>query len=137
MGQNISSETPAISIDDCTLEVVQEFTYLRSIITSNPSLNVEINKHIGKAASVMSRLPKWVWENNMLTKNIKVGVYQACVLRTLFYGSETWTTYAKQENASVVFTFDASDAYLASPGGNTYQTRMSSSMQTSPVCSPC
>ena len=63
LGQE-DSETPAISIADHTLEVVQEFTYLGSSITSNLSLNEEINNRIGKAASVMSRLSKRVWENN-------------------------------------------------------------------------
>ena len=82
MGQEVS-EAPAISIDDYTLEVVQEFTYLGSTITSNLSLNVDINKRIGKAAFVMSRLSKRVWENNTITENTKVRVYQACVLSTL------------------------------------------------------
>ncbi|KAI0238131.1 hypothetical protein LSAT2_011234 [Lamellibrachia satsuma] len=71
---------------------MQEFTYLWPTITSNLSLNVEINKHIGKAASVMSVLSKRVWENNIFTEN-KVQAYQACVLGTLIYGSEAWTTY--------------------------------------------
>ena len=78
------SETPAVSVDDHTLEVVQEFTYLRSTITSNNiSLNVEINKRNGKAAPVKSVQE----ENNTLTKNTK-----ACVLCTLLYGGEAWTT---------------------------------------------
>ena len=59
VGQEIS-QVPAISIDDRTLEVVQEFTYLESTITSKISLKVEINKRIEKAASAMSRLSKTV-----------------------------------------------------------------------------
>ena len=82
MGQEVS-EAPAISIDDYTLEVVQEFTYVGSTITSNLSVNVEINKRIGKTAFVMSKLSKRVWENNTITENTKVRVYQACILRTL------------------------------------------------------
>ena len=30
--------------------------------------------------------------------NTKLKVYQACVLSTLLYGSESWSTYARQEN---------------------------------------
>ena len=33
----------------------------------------------------------------MLTTKTKVRIYEACVLSTLLYGSETWTTYAGQE----------------------------------------
>ena len=39
-----------------------------------------------------------MWENHQLTLNTKLKVYQACVLSTLLYGSESWTTYARQEN---------------------------------------
>ena len=34
----------------------------------------------------------------MLTKNTKMQVYQACVLSTVLYGSETWTLYSRQEH---------------------------------------
>ena len=34
----------------------------------------------------------------MLTINTKMRVYQACVLSTLLYGSETWTLYTHQEH---------------------------------------
>ena len=97
MGQDVR-EVPNISIDDYTLEVVGDFTYLGSTISSNLSLEVEINKRIGKASVSMSRLSTRVWENTKLTTNTKIAVYCACVLSTLLYGSETWTTYARQEH---------------------------------------
>ena len=46
----------------------------------------------------MARLSKRVWSNNQLTSNTKLQVYQACFLSTLLYGSESWTTYTRQEN---------------------------------------
>ena len=56
-----------------------------------------MNNKIAKAAAVMARLTKRVWNNSRLTEKTRVRVYQACVLSTLLYGSESWTTYAKQE----------------------------------------
>ena len=44
----------------------------------------------------MSKLEKRVWSKN-LTDNTKMLVYRGCVLSTLQYSSETWTTYAAQE----------------------------------------
>ncbi len=38
------------------------------------------------------------WGNNQLMVNTKLKVYQACVLSSLLYGSETWSTYIRQEN---------------------------------------
>ena len=46
----------------------------------------------------MARLSKRVWENSSLTRRTKILVYQACVLTTLLYGSEAWTTYMRQEH---------------------------------------
>ena len=35
--------------------------------------------------------------NSSLTEKTRIHVYQACVLSTLLYGSESWTTYARHE----------------------------------------
>ncbi|KAI0208446.1 hypothetical protein LSAT2_006873, partial [Lamellibrachia satsuma] len=86
-----------VKINDYTLEVVEDFTYLGSNISNNLSLDKEINRRIGKAACTMAKLTKRVWENKMLTENTKMRIYQACVLSTLLYGSESWTTYMCQE----------------------------------------
>jgi len=96
LGQDVSS-TPSITIGDYTLEVVEDFTYLGSTIASNLSLDAELNKRIGKAATATARLAKRVWDNKKLTTNTKMKVYQACVLSTLLYGSESWTLYSRQE----------------------------------------
>ena len=96
MGQDVS-EVPKITIGDHMLGVTDTFTYLGSKISSNLTLDAELNTRIGKAASAMSKLSKRVWENRKLTINTKMKVYQACVLSTLLYGSEAWTLYARQE----------------------------------------
>lgn len=92
-----------ISINDHQLEIVNQFTYLGSTATNNLSLDTEIDKRIGKAASTLSQLSKKVWENRQLTTNTKMVVYKACVISTLLYGSESWTTYAYQERKLHVF----------------------------------
>ncbi|KAJ8038823.1 hypothetical protein HOLleu_16363 [Holothuria leucospilota] len=51
----------------------------------------------------MSKLQTRMWENKNLTLNTKMTVYPACVLSILLYGSETWTTYAKQETKLNVY----------------------------------
>uniref|UniRef100_K7EX07 Reverse transcriptase domain-containing protein n=1 Tax=Pelodiscus sinensis TaxID=13735 RepID=K7EX07_PELSI len=88
---------PAITVDDYQLDVVHQFTYLGSTITDNLSLDAELDKRIGKAASTLARLTTRVWTNPRLTTATKMAVYNACVISTLLYGSETWTTYARQE----------------------------------------
>ena len=80
MGQDVPSP-PAIRIDNEELEVTDHFTYLGSTITSNLSLDAEIDKRIAKAAAVMAQLSKRVWTN-------KQPAVQLCVSK--MSASETW-----------------------------------------------
>ena len=96
LGQDVSA-APSISIGGCTLDVVEDFTYLGSNISSNLSLDTELNMRIGKASAAMARLIKRVRENTMLIIKTKTQVYQACVLSILLYGCESWTLYTRQE----------------------------------------
>ena len=96
LGQH-TMELPAITIDDYELDVVEQFTYLDSTITDNLSLDTEIDKRIRKAATTLARLTSRVWTNPKLIMKTNMVVDNACVVGTLMYGSETWTTYARQE----------------------------------------
>lgn len=98
------------------LAVTDQFTYLGSTITSNLSLDREIDKRIAKNAGVLAKLSKRVWDNNQLTLNTKLKVYRACVLSIQLYGSESWMTYATQETAWNAFTLAAYDESLTSHG---------------------
>ena len=63
----------------------------------NLSLDVEINTPIGKAATVMVKLNNRLLQNINLTMNTIHKVYQASVTSILFYRTEAWTPYARQE----------------------------------------
>ena len=88
---------PTVAIDGYGLEAVEHFAYLGSTISSSHSIDAEVNSRIAKAAAVMARLNQRVWNNSSLTVKTKLLVYQACVLSTLLYSSEAWTTYAIHE----------------------------------------
>jgi len=102
MGQ-ATPAPPQMSINGVNLEVVHQFQYLGSTVTDSLSLDAEINKRIGMAFTTLSKLAKRVWENNHLTTHTKVNVYKACVISTLLYGSESWTTYSTQERKLQTF----------------------------------
>ena len=71
--------------------------YLGSTISDTLSLDAELRKRIGKAATTMTRLTKKAWNNSKLTEHTKIQIYRACVVSTLLYGSESWTLRAGQE----------------------------------------
>ena len=102
LGQDTETP-PLITIDEYELDAVQQFTYLGSTVTDNLSLDTEINQRIGKAATTLARLTTRVLTNQKLTRRMKMAVYNACVISTLLYASETWTTCAKQERRLNIF----------------------------------
>ena len=88
LGQDTIKQ-PAITIDDYELDVNKQFTYLGSTISDNLSLDTEIDKRIGKAATTLARLTSRVQANPKLTVKIKMAVYNVRAVSTLMYGSET------------------------------------------------
>ena len=104
MGQGVHTP-PVITIDNYKLDVVHQFTYLRSTISDNLSLDDDINRFIGKAATTLGRLKTRVWKNPKLMVTTKMAVYNACIFSTLLYGSEAWTTYAKHERKRKLNSF--------------------------------
>lgn len=57
------------------------------------NINVEVNSRIAKTEAQLAKLSKRVWNTSSLTEMTKLRVYQGCMLSTLLYGSELWTTY--------------------------------------------
>ena len=100
-----NEDTPALTIKDYTLEAISQFTYLGSTTSNNAPLDVELGKRIGtcKAATNMAKLSDRVWENKKLTTQTKVAVYRACIMSTLLYSSQFWTTYTGQEKHLNIF----------------------------------
>lgn len=97
MSQDVPAP-PSISIEKEELEVIDHFSCLGSTVINKLSLDVEISRRIARAAAVMAKLSMRVWGSNQLMVNTKLKVYQACVLGTLLYSSDSWITYARQEN---------------------------------------
>ena len=79
--------------------------FTSSPITDNLSLDAEVDKRIGKAATTLAHLASRAWTNPKSTTTTKMAVYNACVLSTPLYGSETWTTYVCQEKRLNTFLF--------------------------------
>ena len=96
---------PSFTINGEPIENVEKFVYLGSTIAANLSLDAEIDCRLGKAYSSFARLAERVWNNPMLTIKTKSAVYSSCVLSTLLYASESWTTSRRQESKLNSFHF--------------------------------
>ncbi|XP_053374907.1 uncharacterized protein LOC128547166 [Mercenaria mercenaria] len=94
--------------------------YLCSTNSNILSLDVEINKRIGKASTTLLKLTKRDLENKHLTTATKMKDYKACVISTLHYGSESWTTHTAQERKLEVFQLCCLSKVL----GNTWKDKV-------------
>ena len=82
---------PSIKIENTTLNVVNKFKYLGSIISDDCSIEREINNRIRLASDAFGRLRNKVWNCREITLATKLIVYQAIVISVLLYGCETWS----------------------------------------------
>ena len=67
--------------DGSTLEIVQEFTYLGSQVSSSKA---DIKRRIALAWSAANKLTK-IWKSNM-SKQFKINIFRATVESVLLYG---------------------------------------------------
>ncbi len=85
-----------IKIRESSVEVVDNFCYLGSYLSSNSNCDKECQVRIGKAGSVFGRL-KDVWRNKHISLPIKVKLYKSLVLSTLLYSAELWPLSVTQK----------------------------------------
>ncbi|VDP46899.1 unnamed protein product [Schistosoma margrebowiei] len=80
-----------ITLDGETLEDVESFTYLGSIIDEQGGSDADVKARIGKARVTFLQL-KNIWNSKQLSSNIKVRIFSTNVKAVLLYGAETWRT---------------------------------------------
>ena len=83
-------ESGTIQVGGGSIENVDEFCYLGSVISRDGSCDKDIKTRLGKASSTFGRLTS-IWKNKRLNLQVKLRLYQSLVLSTLQYGSETWS----------------------------------------------
>ncbi|KAK7865974.1 hypothetical protein R5R35_009402 [Gryllus longicercus] len=82
-------------IDGTSIELVEQFNYLGSLVTTGGDLDAEISHRIRNASYAFYKLRDRVFNCNDLTIRTKIMVFKAVVLSILLYGSECWTIYKK------------------------------------------
>ncbi|VDP02979.1 unnamed protein product [Schistosoma mattheei] len=82
-----------ITLDGQTLEDVESFTYLGSIIDEQAGSDADVKARIGKARVIFQQL-KNILNSKQLSANIKLRIFNTNVKAVLLYGAETWRTTA-------------------------------------------
>ena len=86
MSYNQPVEPQIKTNDGSTLEIVNEFTYLGSQMSSSKA---DIKRRIALAWTSANKLQKF-WKSS-LSKKFKIDIFRATVESVLLYGCETWT----------------------------------------------
>lgn len=87
---NTDSVTP-ITLEGESLEEVESFTYLGSIVDKLGGTDSNTKVQIGKARAAFHQLRN-VWGSSDLPLNIKVRIFNSMVKPVLLYRAETWRT---------------------------------------------
>ena len=84
-----------INVDETTLNPVQEFTYLGSIIAIDGHIKAELQNRMSNASMSFARLRERLWNNHKVSIRVKGKTYRAILLSILLYGAKTWTVYKR------------------------------------------
>ena len=90
MKMNAASIDP-VTLDGCSLEEVESFTYLGSIIDKQGGTDADVKARIGKARTAFTLLRN-IWRSPQLLTKTKLQFFNSNVKAVLLYGSETWRT---------------------------------------------
>ena len=83
-----AKETPMIIIDNNSLETVDRFEYLGSLITNNGDCLHEIKRRTSIALQKLVQL-KNIWSST--DRTLKLKLLRACIFPVATYGCEAWT----------------------------------------------
>ncbi|KAG7299875.1 hypothetical protein JYU34_016894 [Plutella xylostella] len=92
----------ALTLDDQRLDSVDAFTYLGSTVTCQGGADEDIESRIKKAKAAFAQL-KPVWDSNVLTRRIKISLFDSIVKSVLLFGCETWRVTKGLTNKLQVF----------------------------------
>ena len=81
----------SVSICGENVEVVDDFTYLGSVVSNSVDCEADVNRRLGLASGAMNSLTKTVWRSRYLSTGTKLRVFRSLVLPVLLYSCEAWT----------------------------------------------
>jgi len=91
-----------VSVDGDDLEVVEEFCYLGTIVTSDNNVSSEIRRRIVQGNRAYYGLHKLL-RSRRLQQHTKCAIYRTLIRPVVLYGYESWTLLTEDANALAIF----------------------------------
>uniref|UniRef100_A0AAG5DNL5 Reverse transcriptase domain-containing protein n=1 Tax=Anopheles atroparvus TaxID=41427 RepID=A0AAG5DNL5_ANOAO len=92
----------SVRINNDELEVVEEFAYLGSLITSDNNISSEIRRRIVQGSPAYHGLHKLL-RSRRLRQSTKCTIYRTLIRPVVLYGHESWTLLTEDANALGIF----------------------------------
>ena len=86
-----------VKVNGQKVEQVEVMKYLGAMISSDGSMDSEVEQRIGMASKMIGAIGRTVLGRKELTKGTKVRVVNAVVIPTLTYGCKAWTLQARHK----------------------------------------
>jgi hypothetical protein len=92
----------SVKIDNSSIETVEEFKYLGTMLTDQYSVQEEIRSRF-KLGSACYHSVQNLLSSRLLSKNLQINIYRTIILPVFFYGRETWSLTLREERSLRVF----------------------------------
>src|SRR5579871_6002493 len=84
-----SNNQQAVIVGNQTLENIEQFTYLGSVVSLQGGTEEDIKSRLNKARAAFAMM-KPIWKSGIYSRRTKLKLYNSNVLPVLLYGSECW-----------------------------------------------
>ena len=97
----MSSDKRDITINNNVIDKVDEFVFLGSSV---PSVETDVKRRTRLAAWAFGKLQNTIWNNQDISRSLKIRIYKALILPIAIYGAESWAL--KQADRSRLEAFE-------------------------------
>ena len=84
-----------VTVNGEEMKEVDKFNYLGVMISSDGGRGMEVAHRVLDGRKVWGRMAK-LWKENMISREVKRGLYERVVIQTVVYGSEMWSLSAQE-----------------------------------------
>src|SRR5215469_4832864 len=92
----------SVKIDNSSIERVEEYKYLGTIVTDQNSIQEEIKSRL-KLGNACYHSVQNLLSSRLLSKHLKIKIYRAIILPVVLYGCEAWSLKLREEHRLRVF----------------------------------
>jgi hypothetical protein len=113
-GEN-SGQNQNIRIANESFENVAKFKYMRTTLTNQNDIHVEIKSRLNSGNACYYSVQNLL-SSLLMSKNLKIKIYKTVILPVVLYGCETWSVALREEPRLMGFENSVEDIWTQNGG---------------------